>query len=301
MAQNYPTKPIRLIVPFVPGGGTDIVARSLAQKLTDVFGQSVVVDNRPGAGGTIGAETAVRAAPDGYTLIMVSMSYAANAALYKLPYDPVNDITPVTLATESGFMVTVHPSVPAKNIKELIALAQAKPGALNYGSTGTGGITHLATELFKFEAKVDFTHIPYKGTGAALTDLLGGQIQLLWGSLPSVTPPVKAGRLRGLAVTTAKRVDAIPEMPTVAESGVPNYVAPLWYGILGPKRLPKDIAVRWREEIVKAMKPAEIRERFAREGLTPVGSTGEEFRSAIKNEIARLTGVVKAANIKAGS
>src|ERR1035437_199923 len=215
---NYPTKPIRLIVPFAPGGGTDIVARALAQKLTESLGQSVVVDNRSGGGGTIGAETTVRGTPDGYTLIMVSASYSTNAAIFKLPYDPVNDITPIALIGESGFMVALHPSVPAKSIKELIALAKAKPNSLNYASTGTGGITHLATELFNMMANTKMVHVPYKGTGAALTDLLGGQVQLIFGSMPSMVPQNKTGRLRGIAVTTAKRNNAVPDMPPIAET-----------------------------------------------------------------------------------
>ena len=215
---KYPSKPVRLIVPFAPGGGTDIVARALAQKLTESLGQSFVVDNRAGGGGTIGAETTVRAAPDGYTLAMVSGSYAANAAIFKLPYDPVNDITPISLLGETGFMVTLHPSVQAKTIKELIALAKASPNSLNYASTGTGGITHLATELFNLMAGTKMTHVPYKGTGAALTDLLGGQVQLIFGSMPSMVPQNKSGKLRGIAVTTAKRIAAVPDMPTVGET-----------------------------------------------------------------------------------
>ncbi|HEV2007622.1 MAG TPA: tripartite tricarboxylate transporter substrate-binding protein, partial [Burkholderiales bacterium] len=226
--QVYPTKPIRLIVPFAPGGGTDIVARVLAQKLTEALGESVVVDNRAGGGGTIGVETAVRAAPDGYTLAMVSGSYATNAALFKLPYDPVNDITPISLIGETGFMVVLNPSVPAKSIPELIALAKAKPNSLNFGSTGTGGITHLATELFEIMAGIKMTHVPYKGTGPALIDLLGGQIQVLFGSMPSMVPQHKTGKIRGIAVTTAKRVGAAPDLPTVGES-VPGYEAILWY------------------------------------------------------------------------
>jgi len=294
--KNYPTKPVRLLVPFAPGGGTDIVARALAQKLGEALGQSVVVDNRSGGGGTIGVETAVRAAPDGYTLIMVSASYSTNAAIFKLSYDPLNDITPISLIGDTGFMVSLHPSVPAKSIKELIALAKAKPGALNYGSTGTGGITHLATELFDLMAGVKMTHVPYKGTGPALTDLLGGQIQLIFGSMPSMVPQVKTGRLRGIAVTTAKRNAAVPDVPTVAET-VPGYEAALWYACWGPKGLPKEVVTRWNSEITKALKTPDMKERMAGEGLEPAGGPPEQFRDVLKRDIPKWRKVVKDANI----
>ena len=295
--QNYPTKPIRMIVPFVPGGGTDIVARSIAAKLTEALGQSVVVDNRAGGGGTIGAETTVRAAPDGYTIIMVSGSYGTNAALYKLAYDPVRDIAPIALIGETGFMVSVHPGVPVKNIKELIALAKAKPGALNYGSTGTGGITHLATELFNLMAGVQMTHIPYKGTGAALTDLLGGQIQIMFGAMPSLVPQNKVGKVRGIAVTTLKRNNAVPDMPTVAET-VPGYEAILWYGMWGPKGLPKEIVTRLNTEVARALALPDIRERLAGEGVDPDGGPPDRLRDILARDIPKWTKVVKDANIK---
>lgn len=296
-ADNYPTKPIRLIVPFAPGGGTDIVARVLAQKLTEALGESVVVDNRAGGGGTIGVETVVRASPDGYTLAMVSGSYATNAALFKLPYDPVNDITPISLIGETGFMVALNPSVPAKSIPELIALAKAKPNSLNFGSTGTGGITHLATELFEIMAGVKMTHVPYKGTGPALIDLLGGQIQLIFGSLPSLVPQSKTGKVRGIAVTTAKRVAAVPDMPTVGES-VPGYEAILWYACWGPKGLPKEIVTRWNREIAKAINTREMKERMAGEGLEPAGGPPEQFRDVLRRDVPKWIKVVKEANVK---
>ncbi len=295
--KNYPTKPIRLIVPFAPGGGTDIVARALAKNLTEAFGQSVVVDNRAGGGGTIGAETAVRAAPDGYTLAIVSGSYGTNAALFKLSYDPINDISPISLIGETGFLVSLHPSVPAKSIKELIALAKAKPNSLNYASTGTGGITHLSTELFDMMAGTRMTHIPYKGTGAAMTDLLGGQVQLIFGSMPTMVPQHKSGRLRGIAVTTSKRITAIPDIPTVAET-VPGYEAVLWYGCLGPKNLPKDIVARLNAEIAKAMATPEMKERMAGEGLEPAGGAPDQLRDMLKREVPKWIKVVKEANIK---
>ncbi len=293
----YPTKPIRMIVPFAPGGGTDIVARAMAQKLTESLGQSVVVDNRAGGGGTIGAETAVRSLPDGYTLAMVSGSYAANAALFKLPYDPVNDVTPISLIGETGFLVSLHPSVSAKTIKELAALAKAKPGGLNYASTGTGGITHLATELFDTMADVKMTHIPYKGTGPALIDLLGGQVQIMFGAMPAMVPQHKVGKLRGIAVTTSKRSGAVPDVPTVAET-VPGYEAILWYAFWGPKNLPKDVVTRLNAEIAKAISTPEMKERMATEGLEPAGGPPSQFGDILKRDVPKWTKVVKDANIK---
>jgi tripartite-type tricarboxylate transporter receptor subunit TctC len=294
---NYPTKPIRLIVPFAPGGGTDIVARALSKNLTEYFGQSVVVDNRAGGGGTIGAETTVRAAPDGYTLAMVSGSYGANAALFKLPYDAVNDITPISLIGDTGFLVSLHPSVQAKSIKELIALAKARPGGLNYASTGTGGITHLATELFDLMAGTRMSHIPYKGTGAALTDLIAGQVQLIFGALPAMVPQHKSGRLRGIAVTTGKRVGALPDIPTVGES-LNGYEAVLWYGCWGPKNLPKDIVTRWNKEIARAMQTQDMKDRMAAEGLEPAGGPPEQLRDMLRREVPKWIKVVKEANVK---
>jgi len=295
---NYPSKPIRLLVPFAPGGGTDIVARLIAQKMTEAFKQSVVVDNRAGGGGTIGAETAARATPDGYTLIMVSGSYATNAALFKLPYDPVNDILPIALIGETAFLVCLHPGVPIKSVSELIAYAKAKPGALNYASTGTGGITHLATELFDMMAGTKMTHVPYKGTGPALNDLLGGQIQLIFGSAPSVIPQVRGNRLRGIAVTTAKRSPAVPDIPTVAEAGVPGYEAVLWYGVWGPKGLAKNVVTRWNAEIRKAVKLPDLKDRLTTEGLDIADGPPELFQTIVKRDVAKWSKVVKEAKIK---
>jgi tripartite-type tricarboxylate transporter receptor subunit TctC len=297
-ADVYPTKPIRLIVPFAPGGGTDIVARAMAQKLTEALGQSVVVDNRAGGGGTIGAETTVRSAPDGYTLAMVSGSYAANAALFNLPYDPVNDVTPIALIGETGFLVSLHPGVPAKTIKELIAVLKAKPNSLNYASTGTGGITHLATELFDLMAGTQMTHIPYKGTGPGLTDLLGGQVQVMFGALPAMIPQHKTGRLRGIAVTTAKRVGALPDMPTVGDT-VPGYEAILWYAAWGPKNLPREIVTRLNAEIATAIKSPVMQERMAGEGLDPAGGPPEQFRDVLRRDVPKWKKVVAEAKIKA--
>ena len=228
---------------------------------------------------------------------MVSGSYAANAALFKLPYDPVNDVTPISLIGETGFLVSLHPSVSAKTIKELVALAKAKPGGLNYASTGTGGITHLATELFDTMTEVKMTHIPYKGTGPALIDLLGGQVQIMFGALPAMVPQHKVGKLRGIAVTTSKRSGAVPDVPTVGET-VPGYEAILWYAFFGPRNLPKEIVTRLNTEIAKAISTPEMKERMAGEGLEPAGGPPSQFGDVLKRDVPKWTKVVKDANIK---
>jgi tripartite-type tricarboxylate transporter receptor subunit TctC len=299
-AQKYPNRPIRLVVPFAPGGGTDIMARSLAQKLSEAFGQTVVVDNRAGGGGTVGTETVVRASPDGYTMIIVSGSYAANAAVYKLPYDSVNDIAAVGLVGETGNAIALPVSVPIKNMKELIAYDKGAPGKLNYASTGTGGFTHLISELFNQLAGTKLTHVPYKGTGPALNDLLGGQIQVLFAAFPAAVPLIKQNRIRAIGVTTAKRSSAIPDIPAIAEA-VPGYEAVLWYGVWGPKGLPKEIVSRWNVEIRKALKLPDMRERLANEGVEAADSPPERFGEVVKRDVAKWQKVVKVGNIKAGS
>lgn len=298
--QSYPTRPIRLIVPFAPGGPPDIVARMLAQKLSQIFKQTVVVDNRPGGGGAIGAEIAVRANPDGYTMLMASAAYAANAALYKLPYDPVNDVTPISLIGETGFLVALHSSVPIKSIKELIAYDKTSPGKLNFGSGGTGTANHLAAELFNQIAGTRMTHVPYKGTGLALNDLLGGQIQLIFGGMLQMIPQVKSNRVRGIAVTTARRSNAVPDIPTVAET-VPGYEAVSWVAAVGPKALPRDIAARWNTEINRILQLSDVKERLAGDGMEPAGGSPERFREVLKREVAKWQKVVNTAGIKPGS
>jgi tripartite-type tricarboxylate transporter receptor subunit TctC len=293
---KYPTKPIRMIVPFAPGGGTDIVARVIAQKMTETLAQTVIVDNRPGAGGTVGAELGVRASPDGYTLAMVSGSYATNAAVYKLAYDPVNDIQPIAIIGESGFVLSVHPSVSAKSVAELVALAKAKPGALNYGSTGTGGITHLASELFDLLAGTHMTHVPFKGTGPALTALLSNEIQLMFAALPAAIPHVKQNRLRGLGVSGEKPVAALPGVRPIAET-VKGYEVVLWWGVYGPKGLPKDIVNVWNSGIEQSLKTKELQDRMAGEAIDPLGGPPERFRSAIKRDIDKWRKVVAQAKI----
>lgn len=295
-AQHYPVKPVRLIVPFAAGGGTDIVARTIAQKMSETLAQTVVVDNRGGAGGTIGAETAVRANPDGYTLIMVSASYGANAALYNLPYDPINDVQPISMIGESGFVLILHPLVAAKTVAELITLAKSKPGALNYASTGTGGITHLATELFDLLAGTRMTHVPFKGTGPAIAALLGNQVQVQFGSLPAAIPHVKANRLRGVAVTRNKPSNALPGVPTLGAS-LKGYEVVIWYGVMGPKGLPREIVNVWSKGIAQALQAKELQERMAGEGLEPAGSTPDQFRSVIRRDVEKWKKVVKEAKV----
>lgn len=302
MAQTdkYPNRPVRMLVPFAPGGGTDITARLIASNVTAAFGQQVIVDNRAGGGGTIGAEMAVRAAPDGYTVIMVSGSYGTNAALYTLPYDPVKDIQAIVMIGDTGFVLSMHPSVPVKSVQELITHAKSNPGKLNYASTGTGGITHLATELFNLLTATKMTHIPYKGTGPAIADLLGGQVQLIFGAMPATIPQVKAGKLRGIGVTTAKRSPALPDTPAIGEI-VKDYEAALWYGLWGPKGLPKPIIARWNQEVAKALQTEEMKKRLAADGVEPAGGPPEQFLNAIARDVEKWKKVVKAANIKVSS
>lgn len=296
----YPNRPIRLLVPFPPGGLADVVARLVAQKLSESFRQSLVVDNRAGGGGAVAVETAVRATPDGYTMILVTASYTSNAAIYKLTYDPVNDVTPVVLVGESGNVATVHPSGPAASLKELIAYDKAHPGKLLYGSSGNGSSPHLATELLNQMAGMRLTHVPYKGTAIALNDLLGGQIQFLVGSLPALIPQIKASRLRGIGVTTAKRSAALPEVPTVAET-LPGYEAANWGAVWGPKGLPTAIVARWNREINRILQLPDVKERMAAAGMEPSGGTPERLRDLIKRDVAKWQAVVRVGNIQSGT
>ena len=293
----YPTKPVRLIVPFAPGGGTDTIARYISQRLTGGLGQQVVIDNRGGAGGLIGTAIGVRARPDGYTLVMVAAGYAMYPALYRLDYDPLTDVSPVSLVGTSPSIVTVHAALQVKSIKELIAYAKTHPGKLNYGSSGQGGNTHLTTELFSYMAKVSMTHVPYNGQTLAIADLISGQIQVLFGSMLSMRPQIRAGKLRGLAVTGAKRSQAIPELPTVAESGVPGYEAGSWYGILGPAGIPRPIVDRLNGELKRIVSQPDFEERMAHEGLEPLHTTPEGFSKSLKADIEKWGKVVKAAGI----
>jgi len=296
---KYPVKPIRIIVPYAPGGGADIVARLVAQKMSETFRQSVVIDNRAGAGGAIGSEMAVRAVPDGYTLAFVSGAYTTGVALIKPPYDPVNDVTPIVMAGEASSLAVVHPGVPIKSVRELVDYAKANPGKLNYGSGGTGGFSHLITAHFEQMANVRMTHIPYKGTGPALTDLLGGQLQVIFGSTPSTAPHAKSGKLRALGVTSKTRSSAMPDVPPIADT-VPGYYAPLLYGMWGPRGLPKDVVTLWNTEVAKLLQTADMKERLASAGIDPAGGPPAEFRDALKSDIERWRKVIKAAGIKSG-
>ena len=298
--QNYPTRPIRMIVPFPAGGQTDLVARIVSQRLGDAFKETVVVDNRPGGGGTIGADIALKANPDGYTLVMISVSYTTNAALYKLPFDPLNDVTPISMLGDTAFVVTVNLASPAKSTKELIAHARANPGKLNYASGGTGSSTHLATELFNQMARVNTVHVPYKGTGQSLTDLIAGNIQISFFGANQILPHIKANRVRGLAVTTAKRSSSLPDLPTVAET-VPGYDAIQWFAVLAPKGLPKNLVARWNKEVNGVLRLPDVKERMGADGVDPAGGTPEQLRAALQRDIAKWQNVVKAAGIKVGS
>jgi tripartite-type tricarboxylate transporter receptor subunit TctC len=294
---TYPSKPIRLIVPFAPGGGTDIMARVVAQALAPSLRVPIVIDNRPGGGGIVGSETLVRATPDGYTLVFESGSYTTRAALYDLSFDPIKDITPISTAFISGFIVCLHPSVPVKSVKELIAYASGNPGKVNYGSSGVGGFTHLGTELFKSMAKIEMNHIPYKGTGPALTDLVGGQIHVVWGSLTSAVPHIRANRLRGIAVTAAKRWSAMPDLPAVSET-VPGYEAAVWYGVWGPRNLPQPVISRWVQEISRLVAQPETKQFMSSEGVDPYLKTSHEFMQIVQADIAKWTKVVQQTNLK---
>jgi tripartite-type tricarboxylate transporter receptor subunit TctC len=296
-AQAWPIKPVRLVVPFVPGGGTDIVARQIAQRLAEEFGQQFVVDNRAGAGGTIGAEIVARAVPDGYTLSFVSTSYAANPALYKLPYDPVKGIAPIARIAAGPLVLSVHPSVKAGTLRELLELLRAKPGVLNFASTGTGGFTHLATELYRQMTKTDMQHVPYKGTGAAMGDLLGGQVQLMFAAAPAAIPQIKAGKLRALGVTTEKRALALPDVPAIGET-VPGYEAELWYALWAPAGTPREIIGRLNEAVGRILKIPEVIERLRADGVEPAHTTPEEIARIIARDVEKWTRVVRAGAIK---
>ena len=300
-AQPYPAKPIRMIVGYPPGGGTDIVGRMMAQKFSENFGHTVIVDNRGGATGNIGTELAARATPDGYTLLMGNVApNAINVSLFKkIAFDPVNDFAPVSLVALTPNMLVVHPSVPVKNIKDLIALAKAKPGAYNYASAGIGSSSHLAGALFGILTGTNIVHVPYKGGGPAMVDVLAGQMQLYFGTMPGVMPHVKSGKLRPVAVTSDKRSQTLPEFPTIAESGVAGYEAATWYGLLAPARTPRAIVERLHREVVKILGVTEMRERLVAQGFEPVGGTPEQFGAYIKTEIAKWGKVIREAGIRA--
>jgi tripartite-type tricarboxylate transporter receptor subunit TctC len=297
-AQNYPVRPIRLVAPFAPGGGTDISARLLAEPLGKALKETVVVDNRPGAGSVVGSEIVAKSNPDGYTLLLGNISMAFNAALYKkLPYDTLRDFAPISLVSDQPNILVAHPSLPAKSFKEFVALARSQPGKLTYASAGTGAGTHLAMELLMMSQKIDLVHVPYKGTGPALTALLGNQISVFFSTFASALPHVKAERLRAFAVTSLKRAGTLPEVPTVAESGVPGYEYSTWYGLLAPARVPRAILDRLNKETVAALNDPDVRQRYLSQGVDPIPSTAAHFAAYIKSETEKWSKVIVAAKI----
>ena len=297
-AQTYPTKPVKIVVGFAPGGGSDFAARVIAQQLTERMKNQVIVENKPGAGSLLGAEFVIKSAPDGYTLLLTPASYTVNPSVYKLTFDPLNDITPIAQISKGPYIVAVHPSVPAKTLKELVAYAKANPGKLSYASSGNGAHIHVATEYLLYTAGINIVHVPYKGSGPALNDTVGGQVQMIFGSVATALQYVKSGRLRPLAVTTPKRIAAAPDVPTVAESGYPGWEVTNWHGLVGPKGLPKDIVQRINKDVNVAVHSPEMVKVLSGDGLEPAGGTPEELAALLKAEVARWAQVVKRANIK---
>jgi len=298
-AQAYPTKPIRFIVPFAPGGGTDVLARLLAPQLTESLGQPVVVDNRGGAGGVIGADIAAKAPADGYTIVLGSPGpLTINPNLQKLPYDPQRDFSPIVLATISPFTMVVHPSLPVGSVKEFIALAKAKPGSLNFGTSGNGSVNHFSAELFKSLAGVDLVHIPYKGSAPAALDLIAGRLHVVFENLPTILPHVRSGKLKMLAVGTKTRSALVPEYPTVAEAGVPGYESSTAFGVLAPSKTPAAIITRLNQESSKAVQRPDSRDKLSGLGLEPVGGTPHQYAAHLKEELAKYGRIVKATGIR---
>ena len=299
-AQSYPNKTIRMVVPFVAGGNTDFTARVISAKLIDVLGQQVVIENRPGGGTNIGSDLVAKSAADGYTLLMGGATNAINVSFYsKLPFDLLRDFAPVVLCVKGANVLSVHPSLPAKTLKELIALAKARPGQLNYASSGLGSSNMMAGELFKLMAKVNLTHVPYKGNAPALTDTVGGHVEMLFSGVPALLPHLQSGRLRAIAIGSLQRFPALPEVPTINESGLKGYEATTWFGVFTPARTPKEIVTRLNLEIARILASAEVRERFINEGVEPMGGSPEQFSAFIRDEIDKYAKVMKAANLKA--
>jgi tripartite-type tricarboxylate transporter receptor subunit TctC len=296
----YPNKPLKLILPFPPGGGTDILGRVIAERLSANLGQPVVTENRGGAGGNVGAEAAARSSPDGYTIVLVAPSLAISPTLYsKLNYDPVKDLAPISLvATVPNVMIT-HPSVPAQTLQEFIALVRSRPGAMNFGSGGSGTSNHLAGELFNIVAGTKLVHIPYKGVNLAMQDVLSGQVHLVFIGIPAAAPHIKAGRLRALALVAPQRTLALPEVPTVAEAGLKDFEVTTWYGVMAPAGTPRPVITRLNSELVKIMHTPDTKERLAGMATDPLTSTPEEFAAYLKQEIAKWGDVVRKANLKA--
>jgi len=299
-ATPYPTKPIRYIVPFAPGGPTDLMSRAFAEKVGEAWGQQVVVDNRGGAGGNIGAEVVAKSAPDGYTVMIGHTgTHATSVSLYqRVGFDPVRDFSPISLVATLPLALVVNAHVPAKSVKDFIELAKAKPGAINFASAGNGGPTHLAGELFKTMAGIAIVHVPYKGNAAALTELVGGQVQMMFSNLLTAMPHVKTGRLRALGVSSAKRSPSAPDLPTIAESGLPGFDMAPWYGILGPANLPRDIVAKWTGEVTRIIRLPDMQQRFVAQGIDLAASTPEVFGALIKSEVPRWSKLVKQVGAK---
>ena len=298
-AADYPDRPIRLVVPFAPGGGTDLTARLISQRLPEALGKQIVVDNRPGGAGNIGTELVARAAPDGYTLLLAALSTTVNVSLFpKLPINPVKYFEPVSLFVTVPLLLVVHPSLPVQSVRDLVELAKAKPGQLNYSSGGMGTANHVAGELFKYMATVQMTHVPYKGGGPALVDLIGGQVHLFFGTMTLTSDHVKAGRLRALASTGAARVGAMPELPTVAESGVPGFEVGAWYGVLAPLGTPRPIVSRLSGELARIVRAGDVRDLLRAQGADPVGSTPDEFAQHLRIEVDKWSKIVKASGMR---
>ena len=299
-AQEYPSRSSRLIVPFTPGGGTDIMGRHLARKLGELYGQPVVVDNRPGAGTVIGSELLAKSAPDGYTLILQINALAANQALYpKLPYDTLKDFTPVVLVASTPNVLVVHPSLPVKSVREFVALARARPGEIAYASSGVGGAAYLATEMLKLKTGIQMIHVPYKGTAPALNSIISGETQVMIAALPGTIAFIQAGRVRALGVTGAQRAAATPEIPTMMEAGIRGYEFSTWYGLFAPGGTPRDIVAKLNAAVAKILGQPDFRAQLAREGLDPAGGTPESFDIYFRAEVEKLGAVIRASGAKA--
>ncbi|HET7729273.1 MAG TPA: tripartite tricarboxylate transporter substrate binding protein [Usitatibacter sp.] len=300
IAQSYPSKPIRIVVPYPPGGFNDTLGRTLAAKFTEAWGQPAVVENKPGGNTLIGNDFVAKAAPDGYTLLVVAFPFSVVPSLFKtMPYDTVRDFAPVILAATSPNLLVVHPSLPVNTVGELIAMAKAKPGALSYASTGNGSSNHISMELFKSLAGVNIVHIPYKGSGPAVSDLLGGQVQLMFDNTPNVLPHVKAGKLRALGSSGTRRSPLTPDVPTVAEAGVAGYEVMVWFGVVAPAGTPREVIAKLNGEITRILALPDVRERFLAQGVEPVGSTPEQFGEHIRAQMAKWRKVVEDAGVKA--
>ena len=297
-AQSYPVKTVRIVVPYAAGGNTDFTARAIAERLTPVFKQQVIVENRPGGATNIGTELVAKAPPDGHTLLMAGASNAINMSLFrKLPYDTVRDFEPVTLCVQGANVLSIHPSLPAKTLRELIALAKAQPGKLNFASSGLGSSNHMAGELLKVMAGINIVHVPYKGNAPALTDTVGGHVEMIFSGVPALVPHIESGRLRAIAIGSLKRFAAIPKVPTFDESGLKGYEATTWFGLMAPARTPKDIITRLNVEVDRILSSADLKERFLNEGIDPIGGPPEAFARFIRAEIDKYARVIKAANV----